>query len=211
MLSQPGFEIIAAVGCVADACEFLAQDSGVDVLLVDLGLPDGSGVEIIRYAVSLAAPPEIMVITVFGDEKHVVSAIEAGASGYLLKDEDAATIGHSIEQLLAGGSPITPVVARHILKRFKPDSEPDKAAEPPKLGREINPDQIPQLTPREAEVLQLVARGYTNNEIGELFNVSFHTINSHVKHIYRKLSVRSRSEAVYEASQLGLIDLHEQR
>ncbi len=208
---QPDMHLAAAVGNVADALQILQSDTRIDVLLVDLGLPDGSGVDVIRQAVTRREPPEIMVITVFGDEQHVVSAIEAGATGYLLKDDDAGNIADAINQLLDGGSPITPVVARHILKRFKIGHAGPAEALPAPAGEPRPDGEVPQLTPRETEVLHLVARGYTNSEIGDLFSVSFHTINSHVKHIYRKLSVRSRSEAVFEASQLGLIDLNDGR
>ncbi len=198
---QADFAVIAAKGNVAEAMSFLASEEAarLDVMLVDLGLPDGAGQDIIRAATNRPEPLEVMVITVFGDEKNVVSAIEAGAAGYLLKDAAGESIADAVTQLLAGGSPITPVIARHILKRFK--HEP---------AEQTNRDAAatPRLTPREVEVLQMVARGYTNNEIGDLLNLSFHTVNSHVKQIYRKLSVRSRSEAVFEASQLGIIDLH---
>lgn len=190
------FHVQSAVGTVAAAMS--ALDANPDVLLVDLGLPDGSGEEVIRAAVEREKPPEIMVITVFGDVQHVVKAIEAGAAGYLLKDTDTLGVAAAIEELLAGGSPITPVIARHILKRFQ-----GQAATPVQ-----QPDSdVPHLTLREVEVLELVARGYTNNEIAELLTMSFHTVTSHIKHIYTKLSVRSRSAAIFEANQLGIIDM----
>lgn len=196
--------LVDAVGSVAAALDVLnTENTTVDVLLVDLGLPDGSGEDVIRHARNLPTPPEIMVITVFGDERHVISAIEAGASGYLLKDASSESLGDAVRDLLAGGSPITPVIARHILKRFSVD--PPK---PPSPQQEEVTEDVPHLTPRETEVLGMVARGYTNNEIAELLEMSFHTVTSHIKHIYRKLSVRSRSEAIFEASQLGILDLN---
>ncbi len=208
--AQAGFTVVSALGSVAEAMAFLqsSQADQLDVMLVDLGLPDGAGQDIIRAATSRPQPIEVLVITVFGDEKNVVSAIEAGAAGYLLKDAEDARIADAVNQLLAGGSPITPVIARHILKRFKHEAPAQPQAD---ASGSSEAADMHQLTPREVEVLQMVARGYTNNEIGELLSVSFHTVNSHVKHIYRKLSVRSRSEAVFEASQLGIIDLHRGR
>lgn len=165
-----------------------------DVLLVDLGLPDGHGTELIQLAQSVSPNTEIMVITVFGDEKNVISAIEAGATGYLLKDGDAGYIGQSIIQMLNGGSPISAAIARHLLKRFKPAAQIE------------DPDvHIPCLTTREQEVLKLVAKGFSYAEIANILEMSVHTATSHIKHIYRKLSVNSRGEAVYEAMQLGLI------
>jgi len=193
--------VLALAGTVAEGLAALRRQP--DVVLVDLGLPDGSGETIIRAAAALAPAPDVMVITVFGDERHVVRAIEAGASGYLLKDAHPATMVAAITDLVAGGSPITPVIARHVLTRFQAISRAPSVPAAASAG----PADMPQLTPRETEVLQLVARGYSNNEIGDLLELSFHTVTSHVKHIYRKLSVRSRSEAVFEASQMGIIEL----
>lgn len=206
LVSHEGFEVVAATGTVKEAMAALNDEriAPIDVLLVDLGLPDGPGEAVIQAATTRERPAEVLVITVFGDEKHVISAIEAGAAGYLLKDTTPQGVTNAVEQLLAGGSPITPVIARHILKRFQPTPAP--AEDAPAMPQQDDAD-LPHLTPREIEVLQMVSRGYTNNEIGELLSLSFHTVHSHVKHIYRKLSVRSRSEAVFEANQLGIIDL----
>lgn len=171
---------------------------GVDVALIDLGLPDGDGTQLIRLATSLNPPVEAMVITVFADERHVISAIEAGATGYLLKDADAHSIARSIHDLLAGGSPISTAIARHLLKRFRRS---------PAVPTAVARDTAVHLTPREQEVLEVVVRGFSNVEISELMNLSFHTVTSHIKSIYRKLAVRSRSEAIFEAAQQGLIHI----
>jgi len=170
-----------------------------DVLLVDLGLPDGSGIDLIRNAADRYDDMDIMVITVFGDERNVVQAIEAGASGYLLKDGETETIAQSILQLVGGGSPISPGIARYLLKRFQgpatglPASDSDRAT----------PDF--SLTKREQEVLNLIAKGFRYDEIAGLLNLSAHTITSHIKNLYKKLAVHSRGEAVYEATRLGLL------
>ncbi len=194
--AHPDFRVAAAVGTLAEAREALAGEPAV--ILVDLDLPDGNGIDLIREAARLDPRPEIMVITVFGDEQHVIRAITAGATGYLLKDSDTPAVGEAISQLLAGGSPITPRIARHVLQQFTAGSGEGGSA---RTGG-------PKLTEREVEVLTLVSRGYSNNEISELLKLSFHTVTSHIKHIYRKLSVRNRSEAIFEASQLGLLDLN---
>lgn len=193
-------ELLAAVGTVAEARAELKR--GPRVVLVDLGLPDGSGTEIIAEAATLDPAPEIMVITVFADDRYVLRAIEAGAAGYLLKDAAPEAVADAIHQLLDGGSPITPAIARQLLKRFSagaPSADALRASPRP------SDEACGLLTAREQEVLALVARGYSNNEIAGLLEVSFHTITSHVKHIYRKLSVRSRSEAVFEATRIGII------
>ncbi|HFD86331.1 MAG TPA: response regulator transcription factor [Gammaproteobacteria bacterium] len=189
---------------VAEACGTLRkainwlENHQPDVLLVDLGLPDGDGTELIRDIYRRGYSTEVMVITVFGDERHVIRAIEEGATGYILKDAMTDDICTSIMQLVDGGSPISAPIARHLLRRFRdtvPDS-PDNGA-----------TGIPSLTRREQEVLSQLARGFSFPEISDILSISPHTVASHVKHIYRKLAVGSRSEAVYEALQLGLIDI----
>ena len=189
--------VMAAVGTLKDALKIL-ETSQPDVLLVDLGLPDGDGTDLIRDIYRRGYSTEVMVITVFGDERHVIRAIEAGATGYILKDAMTDDICTSIMQLVDGGSPISAPIARHLLGRFRETSQ-----ENPNDGAA----GIPALTRREQEVLSQLARGFSFPEISEILSISPHTVASHVKHIYRKLSVRSRSEAVYEAMQLGLIDI----
>jgi DNA-binding NarL/FixJ family response regulator len=189
-------ELSAAVGTCAEALHLLRSDPP-DVLLVDLDLPDGHGVELIRAARALSADTHAMVVTVFGDEKSVLGAIEAGARGYLLKDESTEGVGAAILQLVAGGAPITPAIARHLILRFQ-----ERAAS---AARETGP----ALSKRELEVLELVVKGFTFPEIAELLGVSPHTVGTFVRRIYRKLEVRSRGEAVFEALQLGLVKLED--
>jgi DNA-binding NarL/FixJ family response regulator len=186
------------LGAAASCREARAQlaETLPDVLLVDLGLPDGSGVELVREVKARGAATEAMVITVFGDEQHVVAALEAGAAGYVLKDGADAYIIESIHALLNGGSPISPAIARHLLRRFR-----GPAPQPASGGGE----EVPGLTEREHQVLELLVKGFTFQEIGELLGISAHTVTTHVKHIYGKLEVRSRAEAVYEALQLGIV------
>lgn len=196
--AHPRLELLHSCGNLAQGMEQLSIQIP-RVLLVDLGLPDGHGVELIRAARRKDEYIEIMVISVFGDERNVIDAIQAGATGYLLKDGNSSYIGESIMELLAGGSPISPPIARHLLKRFSTVSE----AEAPK-----DDESTPHLTKREIDVLNAVAKGLTYTEIADVLNMSPHTVTSHIKNIYRKLEVRSRSEAVFEAVQLGLIDIH---
>ncbi len=184
-------EIVAAVATLAEARTALAaQDPRV--LLVDIGLPDGNGIELIREARDSHPRAEAMVITVFADEQHVVAALEAGAGGYLLKDGSSEYVAESILQLVAGGSPISAAIARHLLKRFRKPTAPPGEATP--------------LTAREGEVLELVAKGFAYAEIADMLGMSVNTLTSHIKHIYRKLEVRSRGEAVFEALQRGLLE-----
>ena len=196
---QTDMLLLDAVPSLQDARKSL-ECAWPDVLLVDLGLPDGDGTDLIREVSESPQSCEVMVITVFGDEKHVLRAIEAGASGYLLKEEEKDEIGRCIRQLIAGGSPISASIARHLLTRFRtPVTEQPEPSKP-----KIDPD-APSLTERELEVLRLIAKGYNSNEISELIDVTYHTVTSHVRNIYRKLAVHSRSEAVFEAVQRGLV------
>jgi len=191
-------EIIAAVGSRQEGLDELEKQQP-DVLLVDLGLPDGDGTDLIHEIYRRGYATDVMVITVFGDEKHVIRAIEAGATGYILKDGSNNYIARSIIQLVEGGSPISAPIARYLLNRFHtPVPEVENTA-----------IDLPYLTEREKEVLSKLARGFNFTEIADILVISPHTVTSHVKHIYRKLAVRSRSEAVYEAVQLGLIDIVE--
>jgi DNA-binding NarL/FixJ family response regulator len=187
-------EIAAAVGTCREALASLRRDPP-DVLLSDLALPDGNGIELIRAARMLSSDILSMAVTVFGDEKSVLGAIAAGARGYLLKDASAEGVGTAILQLLAGGSPITPAIAQHLILHFQ-ENVPAAAPEPG-----------PELSQREREVLELVVRGFTFPEIARALELSPHTIGTFVRRIYRKLEVSSRGEAVFEALQLGLVKL----
>lgn len=205
---EPDLELIGAAGSVSAGLMLLA--SKPDVLLVDLGLPDGSGLELIRAAQAESPSTEVAAITTFGDETHVLGALEAGASGYLLKDGSTDLILASVRELFAGGSPISPSIARHLLRRLRePGHQPVAALTTrtpavPARGSECVPNL---LTPRETTVLQQIAKGYSYEEISGALGISVHTVTTHIKHIYRKLAVRSRGEAVFEAMQLGLIRL----
>ncbi len=192
--AHPALSVCCDSAFFEDALKMLTE-SRPDVLLTDLSLPDGDGIELIREASHLGNI-ESIVITVFGDERHMMAAIEAGASGYLLKNSELDTIGHAIVEMLEGGSPMSPSIARSLIKRFQPQASADHSP-------------ANDLTKRELEVLKLIARGLNYNEISVSLDISYHTVASHVKKIYRKLQVNSRSEAVYEAEQMGLIRIRE--
>jgi DNA-binding NarL/FixJ family response regulator len=196
-----------AVGSAASLAEgrHLLHNTRPDVLLVDLGLPDGNGIELIREAARTLPDCDVMVVTVFGDERHVLASIEAGATGYLLKDAAAAEIVEQVRVLRAGGSPISAVIARQLLLRFAavPGAARQEAETP---GGPETPEKGQMLSPREREVLLLCAKGYSYEEIATLLEVSRHTVTSFVKRIYRKLQVHSKTEAVYEARRMGFLD-----
>lgn len=192
----------AVSGCVASVAEALAwlAQHQPDVLLCDLGLPDGSGIDVIRNARERYPACDCMVVTVFGDDQHVLASIEAGAIGYLLKDETTDRIAASIGELRAGGSPMSPLIARQVVNRLR--GAPAEAAAREAAGAGAG---AVVLSVRENEILDLISRGYTYAETARYLGLSVHTVQSHIKNIYGKLAVRSRGEAVFEAAKLGLL------
>ena len=187
---SPEWSVIAA-GNLAAARAQLAKYS-IDAVFLDLGLPDGDGLNLISEFRQANPACEILVITVFADEKRVISSLEAGASGYILKSDLADYAGRLVSIIESGGSPISPSIARSLINRLRP---PPESAENQGL-----------LSQREAEVLQLCSKGLRYAEIAEVLGVSSHTVNTHLKSGYRKLMVHSRAEAVFEARRHGLLN-----
>lgn len=173
-------EALAAIG---SACPRLC--------LVDLGLPDGSGIDIVRFLKSQGAC-KALVTTVLGDRGTVMKVLRAGADGYLLKSMGQADILTDIRGTLAGCSPVSSQIATYLLELLKPASQ-------------SNAEAGGVLTPRETEVLAIFSRGLTYDETARLLGISINTVRDHVKRIYMKLDVTTRSEAVFEAQHLGLI------
>ena len=174
-----------------------------DVLLVDLGLPDIHGTEVIRFAARALPECDVMVITIFGDERNVVACIEAGATGYVLKDCGDADLVARVIELRAGGSPMSPGIARIVLDRMRVRH----GTKPPdRTGDESAMAGPSPLSSREVDVLRLLSRGYTYSEIGEQLGISVHTVTSHIKNSYRKLVVHSAAAAVTRAADLHLLD-----
>ena len=198
--------LAGSVGTVALAKACLSSPGpGVDVLLTDLGLPDGSGLDVIRLARSTHPACETLVISMFGDEDNVLASIEAGALGYVHKDAAPEDIAHTILEMKAGGSPISPMIARRVLAKYA--SQSAAALAPPRADPPRGFDR-PPLSRREQEVLGLIARGFSYQEIARLQGVSVHTVQAHIKSLYGKLAVHSKMEAVFEATRMGLLPGH---
>jgi DNA-binding NarL/FixJ family response regulator len=185
------------VGVADNLSEGLRQLDALepDVLLVDLGLPGGSGIELIHRAEERLPQCESMVVTIFGDDESVLRCIQAGATGYLLKDAREIDIVQQIRLLCSGGSPISPAIARRLLARVGGRACPQAVSDPSSVC----------LSPQEQSVLTMSAKGYNYEEMAGLMGVSRHTVGTYVKRIYRKLQVHSKTEAVYEARKLGWI------
>jgi DNA-binding NarL/FixJ family response regulator len=194
-----GIDLLEAVGSLSEARTALARYGPPDVLIIDLGLPDGDGTALIGELAATAPATSALVVTVFGDEGHVVRALEAGAKGYLLKDAMLDEFARAVRLVHAGGSPLSPSIARHLLKRFAPAPNPSES-------RSGKTAPVETLTPREAEILQLIAAGHSIAETAAALELSPHTVSTHVKHIYGKLAVSSRVQAVNRARATGQID-----
>jgi DNA-binding NarL/FixJ family response regulator len=207
VLADPELSLVAGV-TTGRAGLALLDAQPPDVMLVDLGLPDISGIELIRHAAKHLPNCDVLVVTMFADDVHVLGSIEAGATGYLLKDAQATRVAAAIHEVRAGGSPISPSIARKVLAAFRvsPQAGPKAAAtQPAAAPTPAAATERSPLSERETEILRLVAKGFSFDAVGELLTISPHTVVTHVKKIYRKLAVHSRGEAVYEASQMGLL------
>jgi DNA-binding NarL/FixJ family response regulator len=192
----PWLQVAFAEGTVAGAVR-QAKVSDIDLCLVDLQLPDGNGADLVRHLKSVDEV-KCLILTVLGDRTSVIAALDSGADGYLLKDTDPAALVGGIKSALDGYAPISPQAAHFLLDLYQRTARKPQAARGPAQGDDT-------LTTREQEVLRLFSRGLSYGEAAEVLAISAHTIRDHVKSIYRKLSVHSRSEAVFEARQQGII------
>lgn len=183
--------------------EALLVGAAADVLLVDLGLPDGSGIDLIRRAATCWPECDMMVVTVFGDERNVMAALSAGATGYLLKDANETVLAEQIRSLRQGGSPISPVIARQLLKQFVPAQTSLPSQNRPPLKDKSDSDDM--LSAREHTVLILASKGYSFKEIAKRMDISDHTVKTYIKRIYQKLQVNSKREALDEARRRGIV------
>ena len=189
--TDSGVMSVGAVGTVADARESLSS-TRADVLLFDLQLPDGNAVELIAEQHANNPDIPILVISVFGDEDRVIGAIEAGARGYLLKDDAGEDLVDAIRRAVAGESPISPAIARHLIRRFQTGQSNESVNDNP-------------LSERELEVLRLASKGLTYQETATALQVSVNTVGTYTRRIYQKLAVGSRAQALFEARQMGLM------
>lgn len=195
--SLSGYPDIAVVGSSPSAEGGLATVAAVepDLVLLDLELPDGNGIELTGRIRKLPTSPEVLILTSFDDEVKVYQAIQAGAGGYLVKRLGPERIYRAIVEVMNGGVVIEPRIARRFWNYFQ------------SVQAGQSDEQPPLLSETERDVLQMVARGLSNQETGQVLNMQRRTVRTHLTHIYRKLGTSSRSEAVVIALRRGLISL----
>ena len=168
-----------------------------EVILMDLGLPDINGVELTEMIKNKYPEIEILIFTIFEEEEKVIKAIQSGANGYILKGASIDKIIYAIKSIHKGGSFIQPSLARILLKYFKLPSNRNMFPEEEKID----------LTKRELETLQLIAKGFSNNEIARILGISKSTVRTHLEHIYQKMEVTNRVEAITEGYKRGMVEL----
>jgi DNA-binding NarL/FixJ family response regulator len=191
----PGAQISESAR-IHDALE-LVNAVRFDVAMIDLGLPDGSGVEVVQALRDKQPDVQSVVVTIHDDDEHLFPALQAGAFGYLLKEQSREQLSEQLHRISQGEPPLSPSIARRVIQYFTAQARL-QAPQPDTVTPHV------QLTERENEVLLRVAKGFTLPEIGQQLNLSRHTIADYVKQIYRKLNVSSRAEAALEAQRLGL-------
>jgi DNA-binding NarL/FixJ family response regulator len=192
VLAERGYEVVGEFSTMEDALEAIRGGLTADLVLSDLGLPGMSGVDGIRKIRELLPLVQVLVLTAFTDKAKVFAALEAGAHGYLVKAGSATRLIATLEEVLAGGTPLDPKIAGMILQTF----------------RQLSPIQGAEtLSAREAEVLQLSAKGLTRQEVADRLEISQHSVTEYIKRCFDKLHVRNLPAAVSEAIRRGLLDL----
>ena len=192
--ASPHYKVVAEFGEGLAALASLKQ-LAPDLVLLDLGLPDISGIQVIQEIEKAQLNCDVLVITTFGDDRSIFSALEAGAHGYLLKGVTAEELRRDVQLLRDGGSPLSPSIARKLLDSLAAKKSNQISAQTEKSS----------LTPREVEILQLIGKGFSYNETAAHCQVKNDTVHAHLKSIYRKLAVHSNVEAVYEARRKNII------
>lgn len=190
--SSPDWQVLSADSLAG--ARAVAGQHRLDAAFIDLGLPDGDGLRLIGELREAHPACDVLVITVFADEHRVLSSLEAGASGYILKADLPDHIERLIQTIEAGGSPVSPAIARRLIDRLQSKPADTHVTD----GGE-------RLSRRETEILLLCAKGLRYAEVATALGLSVHTVNAHLKSVYRKLMVNSRAEAIYEARKSGFL------
>jgi len=203
LIAFPSIRIHCAE-CVEDGIKLL-ETIQPDIALIDLNLPDGSGVEVIRalnYKCKDAYP---VVTTIYNDDTHLFPALKAGAKGYLLKEDTKENIAQALKGITNGEPPLSASIANKLLAFFKEELLYSSTSNL-KSQQKNTPCKHHSLSVREQEVLAIIAKGYKTAKAAETLNLSYHTVAKHIKNIYAKLNICSRAEATTEAIKMGLLD-----
>lgn len=189
----PGSEI-TAFGTYRDAFKAINEQS-FNLAVLDISLPDGSGIDLAKQLVDYFPSTYVVIATIYDDDDHLLQALKVGVHGYLLKDQPEVELKARLAGITKGDPPLSPGIARKVLRFFSKQPRPQ-------------PQQEHNLTPRETEVLTLISKGLSRKEIADLLEITDHTTAGYIKNIYRKLSVSSRAEATLEAGRLGLVSFN---
>ena len=192
----PALQITTAARC--DQALACIREHKFDLALIDLGLPDGSGIDVVGALYQHQPNALSVVVTIYDDDDHIFPALQAGAFGYLLKEQAQAVLVNQLLRISQGEPPLSPQIARRMLSHF--GRQPQR----PQVRDNQLHDEV-KLTVRETDVLQRVAKGYTLPEIALEFSLSKYTIGDYIKQVYRKLNISSRAEATLEAARRGLV------
>jgi DNA-binding NarL/FixJ family response regulator len=201
---------LALVAIVPTALQALAEirRGGLDYCVIDLNLQDGSALDVVQYAAGLLPTLPVLICTRLDDEQSVIAAIDAGACGYVLKSTSDLDIAQHLRVMIEGGASLSPPVARLLLTLWRASETETTAPENTRTSSPSSARSIPPLSTREREVLVLVSQGASYAEVAKSLSISIETVSVHLRRTYRKLSVHSRSQAVYRAAQLGIIKVH---
>ena len=201
--AAPGFSVVGEVGSIAQAKLF--STASYQIVLLDLNLTDGHGLELLNYLNKKLYCPKVLILSALGDQQSVLQAIEEGADGYLLKDATPSEIIRGLQNVMAGESVASPTVTKVLMNNLRSSraaSDPKPQLEPVQPSRLLN-----TLSPRELDVLKLLALGKSYKQMALDLGVTYNTVSHYVKQLYNKLEVGSKNEAIYKAVSDGIISI----
>jgi DNA-binding NarL/FixJ family response regulator len=203
LLARSGDIVLIGEAATGEEAIRLADTLLPDIVLMDVKMPGMGGIEATRAIVTRSPHIGVIMLTMFEDDESVFAALKAGARGYVLKDADRGTLMRAIRAVAQGDALLGPSIARRVIEQF---SAPTPSAPAPTAAPRIAPELFGELTPRELEVLGLIAQGLRNRDIAERLVISEKTVQNHISNIFAKLQVNDRSQAIVRALQGGLVD-----